>query len=222
MTVTSAPPGIPSPARLEKWLSQAIADEPVELTDIQLIAGGRSNLTYRLAVSRTRRRPASRAPPAAARPRAAHRARHVAGVPRPDRAGRHRGAGGRAGGVLRRRRGHRRAVLPDGVRARGGAQDPAGHRRADRTAGRGAVRTAGRHARRDPRRRRRGDRPRRARPRRRIPHTPAEPLAAAVGAVQDQGGARVRRSGEAADGRAPGRRRDHAGARRLPAGQRRW
>ena len=50
MTVTSAPPGIPSPARLEKWLSQAIADEPVELTDIKLIAGGRSNLTYRLAV----------------------------------------------------------------------------------------------------------------------------------------------------------------------------
>ena len=50
MTVTSAPPGIPSPARLEKWLRQAIADEPAELTDIQLIAGGRSNLTYRLAV----------------------------------------------------------------------------------------------------------------------------------------------------------------------------
>src|SRR5580704_10671771 len=50
MTVTSAPPGIPSPARLEKWLSQAMADESVELTDIQLIAGGRSNLTYRLAV----------------------------------------------------------------------------------------------------------------------------------------------------------------------------
>jgi aminoglycoside phosphotransferase (APT) family kinase protein len=50
MTVTSTPPGIPSPARLEKWLSQALADELVELTDIQLIAGGRSNLTYRLAV----------------------------------------------------------------------------------------------------------------------------------------------------------------------------
>src|SRR5271155_2304709 len=51
MTVTSAPPpGIPSPVRLEKWLSQAMADEPVGLTDIQLIAGGRSNLTYRLAV----------------------------------------------------------------------------------------------------------------------------------------------------------------------------
>src|SRR5271169_5784178 len=51
MTVTSAPPGIPSPVRLEKWLRQAMADEPVELTDIKLIAGGRSNLTYRLAVS---------------------------------------------------------------------------------------------------------------------------------------------------------------------------
>ena len=51
MTVTSTPPGIPSPARLEKWLGQALADEPVELTDIQLIAGGRSNLTYRLAIS---------------------------------------------------------------------------------------------------------------------------------------------------------------------------
>ncbi len=50
MTVTSTPPGIPSPARLEKWLRQAIADESIELTDIQLIAGGRSNLTYRLAV----------------------------------------------------------------------------------------------------------------------------------------------------------------------------
>src|SRR5271165_5362894 len=51
MTVTSTPPGIPSPVRLETWLSQAMADEPVELTDIRLIAGGRSNLTYRLAVS---------------------------------------------------------------------------------------------------------------------------------------------------------------------------
>ena len=51
MTVTSAPPGIPSPVRLEKWLSQAMADEPVELTEIHLIAGGRSNLTYRRAVS---------------------------------------------------------------------------------------------------------------------------------------------------------------------------
>jgi len=51
MTVTSAPPGIPSPARLEKWLSGTLGGEPAVLTGIQLIAGGRSNLTYRLAVS---------------------------------------------------------------------------------------------------------------------------------------------------------------------------
>lgn len=51
MTVTSAPPGIPSPARLETWLSHTLAGGPAELADIQLIAGGRSNLTYRLAVS---------------------------------------------------------------------------------------------------------------------------------------------------------------------------
>jgi hypothetical protein len=51
MTVTSTPPGIPSPARLEKWLGDTLAAEPAELTDIQLIAGGRSKLTYRLAVA---------------------------------------------------------------------------------------------------------------------------------------------------------------------------
>jgi aminoglycoside phosphotransferase (APT) family kinase protein len=47
MTVTSSPPGIPSPARLEAWLNDNL-EEGVELTGIQLIAGGRSNLTYRL------------------------------------------------------------------------------------------------------------------------------------------------------------------------------
>jgi aminoglycoside phosphotransferase (APT) family kinase protein len=51
MTVTEAPPGIPSPARLASWLDDHVPGGPVELTDIQLIAGGRSNLTYRLAVS---------------------------------------------------------------------------------------------------------------------------------------------------------------------------
>src|SRR5580704_10183706 len=51
MTVTEAPPGIPSPARLASWLDDHVSGGPVELTDIQLIAGGRSNLTYRLAVS---------------------------------------------------------------------------------------------------------------------------------------------------------------------------
>src|ERR1700683_5607508 len=50
MTSSQSPPGIPSPARLEGWLADHLA-EPCELTDIQLILGGRSNLTYRLAIS---------------------------------------------------------------------------------------------------------------------------------------------------------------------------
>jgi aminoglycoside phosphotransferase (APT) family kinase protein len=50
MTVTSSPPGIPSPARLEGWLN-ANLEQPVRLTGIQMIAGGRSNLTYRLTVA---------------------------------------------------------------------------------------------------------------------------------------------------------------------------
>ena len=51
MTVINTPPGIPSPARLAAWLNDHVPGGPVELTDIQLIAGGRSNLTYRLTVS---------------------------------------------------------------------------------------------------------------------------------------------------------------------------
>jgi aminoglycoside phosphotransferase (APT) family kinase protein len=51
MTVTGSPPGIPSPVRLEGWLNDAVGGEPAELADVQLIAGGRSNLTYRLVVS---------------------------------------------------------------------------------------------------------------------------------------------------------------------------
>ena len=51
MTVSSAPPGIPSPSRLAGWINDTVGGEPCELTDIQLIAGGRSNLTYRLTVS---------------------------------------------------------------------------------------------------------------------------------------------------------------------------
>jgi aminoglycoside phosphotransferase (APT) family kinase protein len=51
MTVSSSPPGIPSPKRLEAWLNDTIGGEPSELVDIQLIAGGRSNLTYRLTVT---------------------------------------------------------------------------------------------------------------------------------------------------------------------------
>jgi len=51
MTVTSTPPGIPSAARLAGWISQSLGGGPAELTDVQLIAGGRSNLTYRLTLS---------------------------------------------------------------------------------------------------------------------------------------------------------------------------
>src|SRR3984957_18704867 len=51
MTESSVPPGIPSPARLASWLNDHVPGGPVELTDIQLIARGRSNLTYRLTVS---------------------------------------------------------------------------------------------------------------------------------------------------------------------------
>lgn len=52
MTATYTPPGIPSPERLASWLNDHVPGGPVELTDIQLIAGGRSNLTYRLTVSK--------------------------------------------------------------------------------------------------------------------------------------------------------------------------
>jgi aminoglycoside phosphotransferase (APT) family kinase protein len=51
MTVTSTPPGIPSPARLAGWIGDRLGGEPAELADVQLIAGGRSNLTYRLTLS---------------------------------------------------------------------------------------------------------------------------------------------------------------------------
>jgi aminoglycoside phosphotransferase (APT) family kinase protein len=51
MNETDAPPGIPSPTRLAGWLNDHLPGGPVELTHIQLIAGGRSNLTYRLTVS---------------------------------------------------------------------------------------------------------------------------------------------------------------------------
>src|ERR1700722_19436893 len=51
MTESSVPPGIPSPARLVGCLNDVVPGGPVELNDIQLIAGGRSNLTYRLTIS---------------------------------------------------------------------------------------------------------------------------------------------------------------------------
>ena len=52
MTVTSTPPGIPGPARLEAWISENLdGGGPAELSGIELIAGGRSNLTYRLTLT---------------------------------------------------------------------------------------------------------------------------------------------------------------------------
>jgi aminoglycoside phosphotransferase (APT) family kinase protein len=51
MTVTSTPPGIPSASQLAGWIGGSLGGEPAELAGIQLIAGGRSNLTYRLTVS---------------------------------------------------------------------------------------------------------------------------------------------------------------------------
>ena len=51
MTVTDTPPGIDSPERLASWLNDHLNGDPVDLTGIQLIAGGRSNLTYRLEVA---------------------------------------------------------------------------------------------------------------------------------------------------------------------------
>ena len=52
MTVTSTPPGIPSAPRLAGWIGGSLGGEPAELEDIQLIVGGRSNLTHWLTVSR--------------------------------------------------------------------------------------------------------------------------------------------------------------------------
>ena len=51
MSEISSPPGIPDPARLTAWLDLAAGGGPFELTGIELIAGGRSNLTYRLSVT---------------------------------------------------------------------------------------------------------------------------------------------------------------------------
>jgi aminoglycoside phosphotransferase (APT) family kinase protein len=41
-------PGVADPARLAKWMAEAGLADLGELHGVQLIAGGRSNLTYRL------------------------------------------------------------------------------------------------------------------------------------------------------------------------------
>jgi aminoglycoside phosphotransferase (APT) family kinase protein len=51
MTTPSIPPGIGSLPRLADWLAANVTHEPTAVTRALLIAGGRSNLTYRLTVS---------------------------------------------------------------------------------------------------------------------------------------------------------------------------
>jgi aminoglycoside phosphotransferase (APT) family kinase protein len=47
MTTPTVPPGISSLASLESWLANNVTGSPVTISDIGLITGGRSNLTYR-------------------------------------------------------------------------------------------------------------------------------------------------------------------------------
>jgi aminoglycoside phosphotransferase (APT) family kinase protein len=62
MTTPSVPPGIASVPRLESWLADAVIGAPVTASDIRLIAGGRSNLTYLLTLG-TGRQLVLRRPP---------------------------------------------------------------------------------------------------------------------------------------------------------------
>jgi aminoglycoside phosphotransferase (APT) family kinase protein len=48
MTSPSSPPGIASVPRLADWLTGNVTHAPTRVTQAELIAGGRSNLTYRL------------------------------------------------------------------------------------------------------------------------------------------------------------------------------
>jgi aminoglycoside phosphotransferase (APT) family kinase protein len=62
MTTPTVPPGIASVPRLESWLADTVTGTRVTVTDIRLIAGGRSNLTYRLTLD-TGRQLVLRRPP---------------------------------------------------------------------------------------------------------------------------------------------------------------
>jgi aminoglycoside phosphotransferase (APT) family kinase protein len=62
MSMPTVPPGISSVPRLESWLAASVTGAPVPLTEIRLIAGGRSNLTYCL-TSETGTRLVLRRPP---------------------------------------------------------------------------------------------------------------------------------------------------------------
>ena len=142
------------------------------------------------------------AAPAAAGPCAADRPRYGQGVPGALGAGRHRHPGAAAGGDLPGRQRYRGAVLSHGVRRRRGAAQCRGRSAAGARPGTAAVRAADRDAGRDPRRGPGGGRPDRFRPSGGLPGQAAGPLAAAVGIVIDQGGARLTTSWS------PGWRRD--------------
>ena len=175
MTATDVPPGIPSPARLAGWLNDHVPGGPVELTDIQLIAGGRSNLTYRLTVSGPKGTEGSRLL-VLRRPPLGHVLPTAHDMSREYR-------------VLSALAGTQVPVAP--LVAACTDDEVIGapfyvmehvpgsviRTRADTSAltesGRGPVAVPGRHARRDPRRRRGGRRARRPRPRRRVPAAPA-------------------------------------------------
>jgi aminoglycoside phosphotransferase (APT) family kinase protein len=46
----TVPPGIASVPRLEEWLAGALVSAPLSVTSVELITGGRSNLTYRVTI----------------------------------------------------------------------------------------------------------------------------------------------------------------------------
>jgi aminoglycoside phosphotransferase (APT) family kinase protein len=51
MIMSNVPPGVTSVPRLEQWLAASVTGAPVSITEVHLIAGGRSNLTYRLSLT---------------------------------------------------------------------------------------------------------------------------------------------------------------------------
>ena len=201
-------PGVEDPPRLQAWMASAGLDLG-ELRGVTLIAGGRSNLTYRLDLDGGQlvlRRP----PLGHVLPTAHDMSREYRVL---VRAGGHPGAGAGDGGDLPGHRRDRRAVLPHALRRRAGAADPGRWQHPDAGAGGRAVRAAradhGHHPRRADRRRRAV----RLRQARRLHGQAARPLAAAVGAVQDPRDPGVRRAGGPADGRPAGVGGRHPGAR---------
>src|SRR6516225_4025215 len=198
MTATDAPPGIPSPARLAGWLNDHVPGGPVELTDIQLIAGGRSNLTYRLTVSVPNGTEGSRLL-VLRRPPLGHVLPTAHDMSREYR-------------VLSALAGTQVPVAPLVAACTDDAVIGAPFYVMEHVPGI-VIRT-------------RADTNGLTEPqaadlsRRRVPAAPARPLAAAVEALRDQGDARLRRARGKTDRRAPRRGRSHTGPRGLPAGQR--